>query len=98
MVLITSVIKRSAKPRRPRVIVINTPHHIIQRGNDGQACFYANEEYRFYLEWLNEYVDKTEYPTHTYVLMTNYVHLIVSTEKVKVIAALLKTLGEGYTQ
>jgi len=31
-------------PRRPCVIVPNTPHHIIQRGNNRQACFYAVEK------------------------------------------------------
>ena len=26
-------------PRRPRIIVPNTPQHVIQRGNNRQACF-----------------------------------------------------------
>lgn len=85
-------------PRRPRIIVPNTPQHIIQRGNNRQACFYADEDYRFYLEWLNEYADKTECRIHAYVLMTNHVHLLVSTEKVEAIAALMKALGQRYTQ
>ena len=40
-------------PRRPRIIVPNTPQHVIQRGNNRQACFYADEDYQFYLEWQN---------------------------------------------
>ena len=42
--------------RRPRIIVpntpqhINTPQHVIQRGNNRQACFYADEDYQFYLQ------------------------------------------------
>ena len=36
-------------PRRPRIIVPNTPQHVIQRGNNRQACFYADEDYQFYL-------------------------------------------------
>ena len=36
-------------PRRPRIIAPNTPQHIIQRGNNRQACFYADEDYQFYL-------------------------------------------------
>lgn len=85
-------------PRRPRVIVPNTPQHIIQRGNNRQACFYADEDCRFYLERLNEYADKTECRIHAYVLMTNHVHFLVSTEKVEAIAALMKALGQRYTQ
>ena len=37
-------------PRRARIIVPNTPQHVIQRGNNRQACFYADEDYQFYLE------------------------------------------------
>ncbi len=37
-------------PRRPRIMLANTPVHIIQRGNNRQACFYHEEDYRFYLE------------------------------------------------
>jgi len=85
-------------PRRPRVIVPNTPQHIIQRGNNRQACFYADEDYQFYLEWLKEYADKTECHINAYVLMTNHVHLLVSTKKAEALGALMKALGQRYTQ
>lgn len=85
-------------PRRPRIIVPNTPQHIIQRGNNRQACFFADEDYQFYLEWLKEYADKTESCIHAYVLMTNHVHLLVSAEKAESIGALMKWLGQRYTQ
>jgi putative transposase len=39
-------------PRRPRIILLGVPVHLIQRGNNRQACFYHDEDYRFYLEWL----------------------------------------------
>jgi len=42
-------------PRRARLSFPNVPLHIIQRGNNRQACFYADEDYRKYLEWLQEY-------------------------------------------
>ncbi|RFC34098.1 MAG: hypothetical protein DID90_2727554819 [Candidatus Nitrotoga sp. LAW] len=37
-------------PRRARLALPNVPLHIIQRGNNRQACFYADEDYRFYLD------------------------------------------------
>lgn len=70
-------------PRRPRVILPNVPQHIIQRGNNRQTCFYADEDYLSYLEWLKEYADKTGCIIHAFVLMTNHVHLLVSTENPK---------------
>ena len=85
-------------PRRRRVIVPNTPQHLIQRGNNRQACFYADEDYQFYLEWLKQYADKAECKVHAYVLMTNHVHLLVSTEKADAVGVMMKALGQRYVQ
>ncbi|MGF1545802.1 MAG: transposase [Thiotrichales bacterium] len=72
----------------------NVPFHIIQRGNNRQACFYADEDYRFYLDWLREHADKTGSQIHAYVLMTNHVHLPISMSplpcaKLKVMAKMI---------
>jgi len=32
-------------PRRPRLSLPDVPHHVIQRGNNRDACFYADEDY-----------------------------------------------------
>ena len=85
-------------PRRPRVILPNIPQHIIQRGNNRQVCFYANEDYLFYLQWLKEYADKTECAIHAYVLMTNHVHLLVSAQRAEAVGAMMKALGQRYVQ
>ena len=53
-------------PRRPRLALPNIPQHIIQRGNNRQACFYAEEDYRVYLEWLHEFALKTDCRTPTH--------------------------------
>jgi putative transposase len=57
-------------PRRARLALPHVPLHIIQRGNNRQACFYADEDYRFYLDWLREHADKAGCRVHAYVLMT----------------------------
>ena len=63
-------------PRRPRIIVPNIPLHIIQRGNNHQACFFEEEDCLFYLDWLKEYAKSTGCSVHAYVLMTNQVHIL----------------------
>jgi putative transposase len=37
---------------------------LIQRGNNRQACFLADEDYRFYLDWLAEHAGKTGCHVH----------------------------------
>ena len=85
-------------PRRPRLTLPNVPLHIIQRGNNRQACFFAEEDYRAYLDWLREYADKTGCQIHAYVLMTNHVHLLLSAQQAEAPGALMKALGQRYVQ
>jgi len=54
-------------PRRPRIIVPDIPLHIIQRGNNRQSCFFAEEDYLFYLDWLKEYAKSTGCSVHACV-------------------------------
>jgi putative transposase len=37
-------------PRRPRLALPGIPLHLIQRGNNRQACFFAEDDYRVYLD------------------------------------------------
>lgn len=85
-------------PRRARLILPNVPLHIIQRGNNRQACFYADEDCRAYLDWLREYANRTGCRVHAYVLMTNHVHLLVSAGQGEASGALMKALGQRYVQ
>jgi len=72
--------------------------HIIQRGNNRQICFVADEDYRFYLDWLHEFAGKTGCRVHAYVLMTNHVHLLLSADRGDSVGALMKGLGQRYVQ
>ena len=41
-------------PRKPRFNLLGIPQHVIQRGNNREPCFYAEEDYRRYLNDLHE--------------------------------------------
>jgi putative transposase len=85
-------------PRRARVSLPAIPHHIIQRGNNRSACFYADEDYQFYLQWLSEYAPLYECQVHAYVLMTNHVHLLLTPQTAGGVGQLMKRLGQRYVQ
>jgi putative transposase len=85
-------------PRRARIALPNVPVHIIQRGNNRQPCFFADEDYRAYLAWLAEYAGRTGCRIHAYVLMTNHVHLLLSADQADAGGALMKALGQRYVQ
>ena len=85
-------------PRRPRLALANVPLHLIQRGNNRQVCFFANEDYLRYLEWLEEYSVKCGCRIHAWVLMTNHVHLLLSADDSAAPGAMMKALGQRYVQ
>src|SRR5713101_6710255 len=85
-------------PRRARIAIAGIPWHIIQRGNNRSACFYAQEDYRRYLDTLREQATKFGCAIHAYVLMTNHVHLLLTPEKPESAGLLMKHLGQRYVQ
>jgi putative transposase len=85
-------------PRRARLSLPGIPWHIIQRGNNRSACFYADDDCRVYLDTLKEQTVKYGCKVHAYVLMTNHVHLLITPEKKDSAALLMKHLGQRYVQ
>jgi len=85
-------------PRRARLALPGIPWHIIQRGNNRAVCFHAEEDYQFYLHYLNEFADKFGCAIHAYVLMTNHVHLLLTPAKADSAGLMMKHLGQRYVQ
>lgn len=84
--------------RRERQRVTGLPAHIIQRGNNRQACFYAEADYRFFLHHLRELARRVQCDVHAFVLMTNHVHLLLTPHLARGISLLMKLLGQRYVQ
>lgn len=85
-------------PRRSRLVLPGVPMHLIQRGNNRQATFFAEDDYRNYLRWLTEGAEQFRCRVHAWVLMTNHVHLLVSADEQDAVAKLMKSVGQRYTQ
>jgi len=85
-------------PRLPRFVIPGQPQHVIQRGNDRQDIFCAEDDYSFYLEKLGEAAEKYQCDIHAYVLMTNHVHLLVTPQQDNSIGKTMQSLGRYYVQ
>jgi putative transposase len=84
--------------RKPRFNMVEIPQHVIQRGNNRQATFYAEEDYRLYLDCLLEAAKKYGCAIHAYVLMTNHVHLLVTPSLPEGISRMMQSVGRRYVQ
>jgi putative transposase len=85
-------------PRRPRLHLPGFPLHVIQRGNNRNACFFSNHDCVAYLTWLQQASEKLDCAIHAYVLMTNHVHLLLRPREPCSVSALMQSLGRRYVQ
>ncbi len=56
--------------RLPRISLPGIPLHLIQRGNNHQACFGSDEDFAAYARWLGECAEKFSVAIHAWVFMT----------------------------
>lgn len=84
--------------RLPRYTIPEQPQHVIQRGNNRDIIFVAEEDYRFYLEKLHDACEKYSCILHAYVLMTNHVHLLITPLTEDGISKVMQSLGRYYVQ
>lgn len=86
-------------PRKPRIILPNIPHHIVQRGHNRQAIFAEESDYESYLNTLAELKDELGVKVYSFCLMTNHVHLLLQPgEDTKALSKLMNYLSSWHTK
>jgi putative transposase len=84
--------------RHPRLILPGVALHVIQRGNNRNACFGSDGDYLTYLAHLRQLSEKYECDVHAYCLMTNHVHLLLTPGEPEACALIMRDLGRRYVQ
>src|SRR5260370_19510918 len=84
--------------RLGRYFLPDQPLHVIQRGNNRGAIFFAAEDYASYHDWLAEAASRYFSRIHAYVLMTNHVHLLVTPRDEDSLPRTLQSLGRRYVR
>ena len=85
-------------PRQLRYFIPGIPQHVIARGNDRQAVFFRERDYRLYLRALRNAATDCGCQVHAYVLMTNHVHLLVTPEQKRSLPLMMQAMGRTYVQ
>ncbi|MDP2605943.1 MAG: transposase [Deltaproteobacteria bacterium] len=66
-------------PSCPRVFAPGLLYHVIVRGNQRRKTFRCADDYKAYLDRLENYRAKCNVRIYAYCLMPNHVHLLVET-------------------
>ena len=85
-------------PRRARIVAAGYPMHVILRGIDRSAVFFADDDRLFFLDGLRTVSSEETVAVHAYVLMTNHVHLLMTADRDTGVPTLMKRLGQRYVQ
>lgn len=85
-------------PRIARVVAVNYPHHITQRGNNRAAVFFDEKDRESYLHILVHYCKKYSIEIWAYCLMKNHVHLLAVPRKEESLARGIGGTSLVYTQ
>jgi len=93
-----ATIRPEPMARHPRYAVAGIPQHVIQRGNNRTAVFARPADYERFLLYLREACDRHACLVHSYVLMTNHVHLLVTPTRPTGIARVMQSVGRRYVQ
>jgi len=85
--------------KQPRVILPNTPHHIVQRGHNRNPVFIERDDYQYYLDTLWDWKKALGIKVYGWCLMTNHVHLLLDPgDKPSSISDLMKQLAARQTR
>lgn len=74
------------------------PAHVVQRGNNREACFFCDDDYKFYLSLLKEGLKRYGGELHAYCLMTNHVHWLITPQEEDSISRIVQHVGRQYVQ
>ena len=84
--------------RLARLNLPSIPQHAIQRRNNKQVSFFNDKDYAVYLDKLKLHSKKYSVAVHSYLLMTNHVHLLMTPETEQGVSQMMQSLGRYYVR
>lgn len=84
--------------RLPRLSFPGLPHHVIQRGHNGQAVFLHAADYQRFSDLLLETSRQFDVAVHAYVLLPNHFHLLLTPQSETGVPQMLQATGRRYVR
>ena len=84
--------------RLPRLSIPGLPHHVLLRGNNGQAVFVDDADRREWLEALSTYGTECGVALHAWVLLPQSVQLLLTPATADSLSRFMQAVGRKYTR
>lgn len=85
-------------PRPRRIQLESVAHHVIIRGNNRAPMFFSDADREFFLRCMHNGAAATGCDIHSYVLMTNHVHLMVTPRVPGALSRMMQEVGRRYVE
>jgi len=85
-------------PRKARVVVAGEPHHVTQRGNNGEKVFFGDEDRAAYRDRLFGYAEEYGLRVWAYCLMTNHIHVVAAPVREESLSKVFGRLSADYAR
>jgi len=80
------------------LVLPGVPQHVVQRGHNREPGFFAEADYQRYLHDFHEAALKNRVQIHTYALMSNHVHLLLTPETRCGLSHLMQDTGRTFVR
>jgi putative transposase len=84
--------------RLPSLAVAGQPLHIIHRGNNRQAIFFAEADYQRILADLALSAKNYKCHIHAYALMTNHIHVLLTPKAANSGSRMMQSVSRRYVR
>jgi len=84
--------------RYARINYPDLTYHIINRGNNREAIFIEEEDYKHYLNTIQRYKKKYGFKLFAYCLMTNHIHLLIKVTERGGISRIMQSITVAHTR
>jgi putative transposase len=84
--------------RLPRLALPGCVHHIVQRGNNGQAIVVTDTDRQLLLSLLEEHSRPLGVAVHAYVLLDDSLHILATPETTEGLPQLMQSIGRRYVR
>jgi len=85
-------------PRPDSLNIPGIPQHTTQRGNNRQACFYADEDYLLHMKLPGNGCRAYDCSLHAYVLMTNHLHQLLTPSTSEGASRVMHDVGRDFVR
>ena len=83
-------------PRKPRYFLPEVPTHIVQRGHNDGKVFFKDDDYHYYLTYLQKAAKRYQCAIHAYALVENQVRILATPSSADAISRMMQYLGRYY--